>query len=158
MRSYQANALAWLDFLDQAGLGGCLALDMGLGKTPTMLASLQAGTEHGPALVIAPPAVVGNWASESAQFVPDLKVLVHHGSSRADTAAIAAEVEGTDVLITTYGTAVRDIEAGDLVGQGGARRGPGHQEPGQRHRPATAPTGGAYPCGAHRDPDRERPR
>jgi hypothetical protein len=111
LRSYQANALAWLDFLDQAGLGGCLALDMGLGKTPTMLASLQAGTEHGPALVIAPPAVVGNWASEAAQFVPDLDVLVHHGASRADTAALGKAVGDADVLITTYGTAVRDIEA-----------------------------------------------
>ena len=30
-------------FLDGAGLGGCLALDMGLGKTPTMLAHLVAG-------------------------------------------------------------------------------------------------------------------
>ena len=33
---------AWLGFLDAAGLGGCLALDMGLGKTPTMLAHLLA--------------------------------------------------------------------------------------------------------------------
>ena len=39
LRSYQAEALAWLGFLDKAGLGGCLALDMGLGKTPTMLAA-----------------------------------------------------------------------------------------------------------------------
>ena len=38
-----AEALAWLGFLDKAGLGGCLALDMGLGKTPTMLAHLLAG-------------------------------------------------------------------------------------------------------------------
>ena len=33
LRSYQADALAWLNFLDDAALGGCLALDMGLGKT-----------------------------------------------------------------------------------------------------------------------------
>ena len=33
-----APALAWLGFLSKAGLGGCLALDMGLGKTPVMLA------------------------------------------------------------------------------------------------------------------------
>ena len=30
----------WLAFLDRAGLGGCLAMDMGLGKTPTVLAHL----------------------------------------------------------------------------------------------------------------------
>ena len=40
LRSYQAEALAWLGFLDSAGLGGILALDMGLGKTPTVLAHL----------------------------------------------------------------------------------------------------------------------
>ena len=66
LRSYQAEALAWLGFLDSVGLGGCLALDMGLGKTPTMLARLLSGAGTGPALVIAPPAVVGNWAAEAA--------------------------------------------------------------------------------------------
>ena len=71
LRSYQAEALAWLGFLDSAGLGGCLALDMGLGKTPTMLAHLLADAGDGPALVIAPPAVVGNWAAEAARFTPD---------------------------------------------------------------------------------------
>ena len=48
LRSYQAEALAWLGFLDSAGIGGCLALDMGLGKTPTMLAHLLAGAGDGP--------------------------------------------------------------------------------------------------------------
>ena len=67
----------------QAGLGGCLALDMGLGKTPTMLAHLLAGAGAGPALVIAPPAVVGNWAAEAARFTPGLRVVVHHGADRA---------------------------------------------------------------------------
>ena len=57
--------------LDSAGLGGCLALDMGLGKTPTMLAHLLAGAGKGPALVIAPAAVVGNWAAEAAASRPN---------------------------------------------------------------------------------------
>src|SRR2546430_13584880 len=38
LRSYQAEALAWLGFLDTVSLGGCLVLDMSLGKTPTGLA------------------------------------------------------------------------------------------------------------------------
>ena len=111
LRSYQADALAWLRFLDGAGLGGCLALDMGLGKTPTMLAHLVTAAKHGPCLVIAPPAVVGNWAAEAAKFVPGLRVLVHHGSTRAEQEDIAKEVADADVIITTYGTAVRDIDA-----------------------------------------------
>jgi len=111
LRSYQAEALAWLEFLDGAGLGGCLALDMGLGKTPTMLAHLRTTTGRGPALVVAPPAVVGNWAAESRRFVPELRVVVHHGSGRAGESDIAAEVADADLVITTYGTAVRDIAA-----------------------------------------------
>ncbi|MCU1430176.1 MAG: Helicase, family [Actinomycetia bacterium] len=111
LRSYQAEALAWLGFLDAAGLGGCLALDMGLGKTPTMLAHLLAGADAGPALVIAPPAVVGNWTAEAARFTPGLRVAVHHGANRAAAGEIAAEVANADVVVTTYGTAVRDVEA-----------------------------------------------
>jgi superfamily II DNA or RNA helicase len=116
LRSYQAEALAWLGFVDSADLGGCLALDMGLGKTPTMLAHLQATAHRGPALVVAPPAVVGNWAAEAARFTPGLRVVVHHGASRASADEIAAEVADADVLITTYGTAVRDVEALESLG------------------------------------------
>ena len=83
LRSYQAEALAWLGFLDSVGLGGCLALDMGLGKTPTMLAHLLAKAADGPTLVIAPPAVVGNWVAEADRFTPGLRVVVHHGANRA---------------------------------------------------------------------------
>ncbi len=115
LRSYQAEALAWLGFLDDAGLGGCLALDMGLGKTPTMLAHLLAGKSDGPALVIAPPAVVGNWAAEAARFTPTLRVVVHHGANRAAPDELAAEAADADVVVTTYGTAVRDLDAMEAV-------------------------------------------
>jgi hypothetical protein len=111
LRSYQGEALAWLAFLDSAGLGGCLALDMGLGKTPTMLAHVAATAADGPTLVVAPTAVVGNWAAEAARFTPDLRVVVHHGSSRASTEEFADEVTGADIVLTTYGTAVRDVDA-----------------------------------------------
>jgi superfamily II DNA or RNA helicase len=111
LRSYQAEALAWLGFLDTVGLGGCLALDMGLGKTPTVLAHLARTAGAGPALVIAPAAVVGNWAAEAARFTPTLRTVVHHGASRASARELEAEVAGADLVITTYGTAVRDVDA-----------------------------------------------
>jgi SNF2 family DNA or RNA helicase len=84
---------------------------MGLGKTPTILAHLVSTTGGDPALVIAPPAVVGNWAAEARKFTPGLKVVVHHGASRADEDEIAAEADEADVVITTYATAVRDMDA-----------------------------------------------
>jgi hypothetical protein len=116
LRAYQAEALAWLAFLDTVGLGGCLALDMGLGKTPTVLAHIARtrgddGDDGRTALVIAPPAVVGNWAAEAARFTPGLRVVVHHGATRATADELESEVAGADIVITTYGTAVRDIDA-----------------------------------------------
>ncbi|MEM8922755.1 MAG: DEAD/DEAH box helicase [Actinomycetota bacterium] len=118
LRSYQADARMWLSFLDGAGLGGCLALDMGLGKTPTMLAHLRATMDNGPALVVAPPAVVGNWASEARRFVPDLKVVVHHGPNRAGAGEIPGMARRADLVITTYGTAVRDVDALEKIDWG----------------------------------------
>ena len=141
LRSYQAEALAWLGFLDAAGIGGCLALDMGLGKTPTMLAHLLATSDRGPALVIAPPAVVGNWAAEAAALH------AHAAGARAPRSRprraptrSPTRSSDADVVITTYGTAVRDIDAiADVdVGVPGARRGAGDQEPHQRDVAAAA--------------------
>jgi SNF2 family DNA or RNA helicase len=83
---------------------------MGLGKTPTVLAHLWQERAQGPALVIAPSAVVGNWAAEAHRFVPGLRTVIHHGADRADTGDIAEEIAAADVLVTTYGTAVRDID------------------------------------------------
>ncbi len=126
LRTYQAEAAAWLRFLEEAGLGGCLALDMGLGKTPTMLAHVArsaiearaatdagdgAAAPHGPSLVVAPPAVVGNWAAEARKFTQGLRVVVHHGPNRASPQGIPEMAARADLVITTYGTAVRDVDA-----------------------------------------------
>ncbi|HTC81314.1 MAG TPA: DEAD/DEAH box helicase [Acidimicrobiia bacterium] len=110
LRHYQAEARGWLGFLDRAGLGGCLAMDMGLGKTPTVLAHMLEHKDQGPALVIAPPAVLGNWAAEAARFTPGLAVQMHHGADRASGEEVAAEVAEADLVLTTYATAVRDVE------------------------------------------------
>jgi hypothetical protein len=111
LRSYQADALGWLVFLDTVQLGGCLALDMGLGKTPIVLAHVLRNAGSGPTLVIAPAAVVGNWAAEASRFTPSLRVVVHHGATRSSAADLRAEAEGADIVVTTYGTALRDVDA-----------------------------------------------
>ncbi|MEY2453701.1 MAG: hypothetical protein QOD92_3275 [Acidimicrobiaceae bacterium] len=111
LRTYQSDALGWLGFLDAVDLGGCLALDMGLGKTPTVLAHLARSAGEGTALVIAPAAVVGNWQAEAHKFSPDMRVVVHHGAARSTAAALRAEAADADIIITTYGTAVRDVNA-----------------------------------------------
>ena len=160
LRHYQAEARGWLGFLDRAGLGGCLAMDMGLGKTPTVLAHMLEHKDEGPSLVIAPPAVLGNWAAEAARFTPGLTVQMHHGASRASGEDVAEEASEADLVLTTYATARarrRGTGQGRMV-PAHRRRGPGHQEPGQRHRPGAAPHPGPPAPGAHRHAGGERPR
>jgi hypothetical protein len=110
LRHYQADAVGWLGFLDRAGLGGCLAMDMGLGKTPTVLAHLRLDVGHGPVLVVCPPAVLSNWATEAARFTPSLNVAVHHGPRRASGVALDQLIDGADVVLSTYATTVRDMD------------------------------------------------
>jgi superfamily II DNA or RNA helicase len=111
LRHYQADAAGWLGFLDRAGLGGCLAMDMGLGKTPTLLAHLLTARGDGPTLIVCPPAVLTNWATEAARFTPTLKVSTHHGPRRADADGLAHLAASSDIVLTTYATAARDIDA-----------------------------------------------
>jgi superfamily II DNA or RNA helicase len=115
LRSYQLEALTWIGFLDAAELGGCLALDMGLGKTPTVLAHLARVAGDGTTLVVAPAAVVGNWAAEAARFAPGLRVVIHHGINRSSASEFAGQFAKADIVITTYATAVRDVELLEAV-------------------------------------------
>jgi hypothetical protein len=101
MRPYQVRGYSWLAFLRKWRLGACLADDMGLGKTIQAIALMLgeraiADNGLGPALVICPTSVVGNWQREIRRFAPDLRVLVHHGGERAsgeEFLAAAAEHE-----------------------------------------------------------------
>jgi non-specific serine/threonine protein kinase len=108
LRPYQKRGLAWLDFLDRAGLGGVLADDMGLGKTIQLLALLARGNDQHPSLMICPMSLVGNWQREAARFTPNLRVHVHHGSERSRGKRFADAVAASDLVITTYALAARD--------------------------------------------------
>ncbi|MBM3188761.1 MAG: DEAD/DEAH box helicase, partial [Chloroflexi bacterium] len=98
--------------------GACLADDMGLGKTIQAIALLlhvRAKQQVGPALVICPTSLVGNWQRELARFAPGLRVMLHHGSDRAEGSAFVEQSLRADVVISTYGLARRDQEDLALV-------------------------------------------
>ena len=116
LRHYQRRALGWMEFLGRIGLGGCLADDMGLGKTPTTLAHLAGRAGPRPHLVICPLSVVHNWESEAARFTPDMRVMIAHGSDRPRGEDFVDAVANHDIVVTTYGTAARDV--GDLAAVG----------------------------------------
>jgi superfamily II DNA or RNA helicase len=105
LRDYQCEGLGWMEFLREFGFGGCLADDMGVGKTAQVLAVLESrrAEGHGPSLVVAPKSLMFNWRAESQRFTPQLRVLEHTGLAR-DTALISEH----DLILTTYGTLLRD--------------------------------------------------
>ncbi|MBO0818374.1 MAG: DEAD/DEAH box helicase, partial [Actinobacteria bacterium] len=118
LRPYQERGLSWLAFLAAAGLGACLADDMGLGKTVQLLALEavhRAGNPGGPpTLLLCPMSLVGNWQREAARFAPALRVYAHHGRERLREGELAGRLAETDLMVTTYATATRDID--DLAG------------------------------------------
>jgi SNF2 family DNA or RNA helicase len=114
LRPYQQRGLSWLAFLSSLGLGSCLADDMGLGKTVQLLAveTLQRhqDPDAGPTLLLCPMSLVGNWQREAARFVPGLRVYAHHGGARLHGDALRELLEHTDLIVSTYATATRDID------------------------------------------------
>jgi len=110
LRDYQREGLGWMEFLRRFCFGGCLADDMGVGKTAQVLALLEtrraaraSGQPLKPSLVVVPKSLIFNWKQEAERFTPQLQVLDYTGVTRADAA-----FEGCDVVLTTYGTLRRD--------------------------------------------------
>lgn len=99
LRTYQEDGFVWAMRLAEAGFGACLADDMGLGKTLQALAVLIARAPGGPALVVAPTSVCGNWQAEAARFAPGLTVRIYGDGER--DGVIAATGVG-DVLVVSY--------------------------------------------------------
>ena len=114
LRPYQQRGLSWLSFLSSLRLGSCLADDMGLGKTVQLLAmeSLERHQDPsiGPTLLLCPMSLVGDWQREAARFAPDLRVYAHHGGARLRGDALREHLADTDLVVTTYATATRDID------------------------------------------------
>lgn len=120
LRPYQKHGYDWLHFLREYKFGGILADDMGLGKTIQALAYLQSQKEsraepneppgecsQGAALLVVPKSLITNWQRESERFTPSLKFLEYMGNFRKKDVSI---FDKYDVVITTYGTMLRDIE------------------------------------------------
>lgn len=110
LRPYQKAGYNWMQFLNKYNLGGCLADDMGLGKTVQTLALLQYQKENGAAsasLLILPTSLIYNWEMEARKFAPNLKTFNYTGIHREKN---VEQFANYDLIITSYGTARRDIE------------------------------------------------
>jgi non-specific serine/threonine protein kinase len=111
LRPYQKAGYEWLHFLHEYEFGGCLADDMGLGKTIEALVFLLSLKELGHAdsasLLVLPRSLLVNWQREAARFTPDLRVHHHFGKDRSKK---VMNFDQFDIVLTTYGTMLRDIE------------------------------------------------
>ena len=105
---YQSGGVAWItDTVREAG-GIVLADEMGLGKTIQIIACLllDPPAPSAPALILAPTTLIANWVREIIRFSPSLSCRVHRGPDRAQ---LPGDLLGTQVLITTYDTAINDL-------------------------------------------------
>lgn len=111
LRPYQEYGFNWMLFLHKNQLGGCLADDMGLGKTLQTITFLQhlktVEKSKTPSLIVAPTSLIFNWNQELAKFCPTLKALTYTGSDRS---VLLADFKKYDIVITTYGTMMNDVE------------------------------------------------
>lgn len=108
LRPYQAHGLSWLNLLDDMGFGGCLADDMGLGKSLQVIAFiLQLKRKKGKQthLIVVPTTLLVAWKDECAKFAPTLAVHIQHGGSKISTTAFNTY----DIILTSYGSIVSDI-------------------------------------------------
>ncbi len=124
LRPYQERGVSWLYFLQQWGLGACLADDMGLGKTIEYIAYLlwrKKETLGQPlkVLLVCPTSVISNWVREVQKFAPELKVLVQHGTSRLRGQEFIEAATQQDLTLTSYALVLRDLEDLKQVAWGG---------------------------------------
>ncbi|WP_141430994.1 DEAD/DEAH box helicase [Bacillus sp. 03113] len=113
LRPYQQLGMSWLLFLRNYRFGACLADDMGLGKTIQLISYLLKVKEQenaGPALIICPTSVLGNWQKEVERFAPNLTVYLHYGANRLKEDAFAEQVANSDIVLTSYGLTHLDLE------------------------------------------------
>jgi len=123
LRPYQRQGAHWLWFMNQLGLGACLADDMGLGKTIQVLSLLlvlkrrrTAGKNaeaSGPSLLIVPASLIANWKAEIQKFSPSLSVFYAHPAETPNEPLAACAqnpsqaLADRELVITSYAMAVR---------------------------------------------------
>ena len=112
LRSYQKEGVYWLRFLERSGFSGILADEMGLGKTLQTLTWIrmkrhESTAEGRPSLIVCPTSLVDNWGEEAEKFTPSLRVLKIHGADRHE---LWDNVDGSDLIITSYALLRRDLE------------------------------------------------
>ncbi|ANE53000.1 DEAD/DEAH box helicase [Flavisolibacter tropicus] len=109
LRPYQLEGLRWLNFLDDHNFGGCLADDMGLGKSIQIIAFIllqRQKVARNINLLVVPTSLLFNWQVELEKFAPSIKVYTLYGANRSVN---HKRFEDCEVVLTSYGTLLSDV-------------------------------------------------
>ncbi len=104
LRSYQKQGLNWLNFLDDLNFGGCLADDMGLGKSIQIIAFIllqRQKRKDNTNLLVVPTSLLFNWKAEVEKFASSIKIFTVNGAVRPiDLDGLKAY----EIVLVSYGT------------------------------------------------------
>lgn len=105
---YQKEGFEWMVRTLSVAHGFLLGDEMGLGKTLQIITLLlyheRKADIH--ALIVAPVSLLVNWAREISRFAPSLTFRIHSGGMRT---GLYSDLFDVNVIITSYGTAVKDL-------------------------------------------------
>ncbi|QDZ22807.1 SNF2-related ATP-dependent DNA helicase [Chloropicon primus] len=119
LREYQIKGVKWMMSLWQNGLNGILADQMGLGKTVQAIGFLSHLWDKnivGPFLIVAPLSMLSNWVQEFQKWVPDIPVVLYHGTAEERAQMRMLERFANPgfptfpVIVTSYEIAIRDAK------------------------------------------------
>lgn len=105
---HQKEGINWMHDLETTTkVGAILADDMGLGKTIQILGCIcyDEMAPRGPTLIITPKSIVNQWVSEATNKtdIPASLIYLYYGGK--NTISVP---KGSLIVVTTYGTALRD--------------------------------------------------
>ncbi|MEQ9307742.1 MAG: DEAD/DEAH box helicase, partial [Marinoscillum sp.] len=109
LRKYQKEGLNWLNFLDDFNFGGCLADDMGLGKSIQIIAfvlHLRNKSPQNTNLLVVPTTLIFNWESEFRKFAPSVSILTLQGPDRKRD---ISDFEKFEIILLSYNTLLTDV-------------------------------------------------
>ncbi|KAG9034356.1 DNA repair protein rad16 [Tulasnella sp. JGI-2019a] len=97
---FQQESLYWMRKQEEESVwkGGCLADEMGMGKTIQTLALLSSDRRK-PNLIVAPTVAIMQWRNEIELHTNGFKVMVYHGGAREKDPKVLGSC---DVVLTTY--------------------------------------------------------
>ncbi|WP_018616560.1 DEAD/DEAH box helicase [Segetibacter koreensis] len=109
LRDYQKHGLYWLNFLDDYNFGGCLADDMGLGKSIQIIAfilSQRKKRKHNTNLIVVPTSLIFNWQAEVEKFAPSIKIYIINGLGKAKD---VQQFNNYEIVLISYGTLLATV-------------------------------------------------